>query len=107
MLAYNVRKAEQKKNVSITYIFCDYKDAQRQTEVAFLLSLVKQLIEQIRTIPPEVESFCDQYEPQKYDPSKDALIDLLKCLSGHFEKTFVFIDALVFHVSTLFCRELK
>lgn len=76
-------------------IYCDYKDPRTHSECALLGSIARQLVDQIASVPGTVKDFCDQITDRKQHPSGDEWILLIETISQSFEKTYVFIDALV------------
>ena len=90
-----VGEATSGRNVAIAYIYCDYKNAETQSEVKILASITRQLAEQTYPLPPEVKVFCDKDAPRRRKPTDGERISLLRSLCLLFQTTYVFIDALV------------
>lgn len=58
-------------------------------------SIIRQLAEQCRPLPAEVKTFRDRFLEKRSHPTEDERLALLKTLSGYFDNTYIFIDALV------------
>jgi hypothetical protein len=82
-------------SVAIAYVYCDYQDATTLSGDAILGSLTRQLAEQCPPVPLEVKAFRDKYSGKNARPSSEERISLLRLLAGHFQSTYVFIDAVV------------
>ena len=85
----------QGSKTALAYVYCDYKDPRTQSEIEILSSITRQLAEQIDSLPLEVKTFRDKYIEKRSHPSDVERISLVKAISSCFEKTYVFIDALV------------
>lgn len=81
--------------VAIAYVYCDYQDPSTSSEVEIFSSITRQLAEQCEVIPVEVKAFRDRYTGKRSLPSPEERVSLVRALAQHFERTYVFIDALV------------
>ncbi|KAF9768691.1 hypothetical protein IL306_013959 [Fusarium sp. DS 682] len=84
----------QKSQIAIAYVYCDYKDQRTLSETNIWASVVRQLVEACSQLPPEVLAFRDKYLEKRSLPSDEERISLVNSLSKRFLKTFIFIDAL-------------
>ncbi|KAL7954774.1 ankyrin repeat-containing domain protein [Trichoderma compactum] len=82
------------QNCAIVCIYCDYKDPRTRSEVELISSIIRQLAEQCKPLPPAVKAFRDKYLEKRTDPSSEERLSLIKTLSQLFDKTYVFVDAL-------------
>ena len=82
-------------NVAIVCIYCDYKDPKTRSEFQILASITRQLVEQCIPMPSEVRAFRDKYTQKRTGPGEEEHLSLIRTLSQLFEKTYVFVDALV------------
>lgn len=90
-----VSEATEGRNVAIAYIYCDYKDERTHSEFELLSSIVRQLTNHYVCIPAAVIQFRDKNADKKRNPTSKEWITLIEELSRPFEKTYIFIDALV------------
>jgi Cdc6-like AAA superfamily ATPase len=81
-------------SVGIAYIYCNYKEQQRQNPEDLLSSLLKQLAQQQPTMPKSVECLFTCHEAQQTRPSFDEIIKTLHSTIQLYSKVFVVIDAL-------------
>jgi hypothetical protein len=79
--------------VAIAFIYCDYREP--ITEDDMLSVIARQLAEQCHSLPVVVKEFRERFLGKIMQPSNDDRISLIKSIVGLFEKTLVFIDALV------------
>ncbi len=86
-------------DVSVSYIYCDYKDRKNQTTVNLISSLVKQIVLQQEDMPQEVQSLYSTYSYGQSSLSLEDLSRLLSCFSNHFRRSFILVDALDEHLS--------
>jgi hypothetical protein len=66
-------------------------------------SLTRQLAEQTDSLPLEVKKFHDENAERNRDPTEEERLSLVRAISCSFNKTYIFIDALViflFHLVT-------
>ena len=76
-------------------IYCDYKDSRTHSEFALLASIAMQMVDQTALFPATAKDFSNQITERKRHPTGDEWISLIGSISQSFEKTYVFIDALV------------
>jgi hypothetical protein len=81
--------------IAIAYIYCDYKNPKTQSELKLLSSITRQLTEQASSIPPAVKQFCDKNAEKRRNPTGDEWTSLINSICLLFQKTYVFIDAIV------------
>ena len=80
--------------MSISYIYCDYKDRKTQTVVNLLSSLVKQIVLQQADLPREVKDLFAAHNDGQSPMSLDVYSKLLASLSSYFRRSFIVVDAL-------------
>ena len=95
MVARHIQEIFRMKHVSTTYVFCNYQDTERQTESQLMSSIAKQLMEQLDEIPSELGTFYNEQNKRTKITSLDSWNMLIKSLATCFDRTFVFVDALV------------
>ncbi|KAI9742546.1 MAG: hypothetical protein M1818_003686 [Claussenomyces sp. TS43310] len=79
---------------AIAHVYCDYKDLKTQSEVELLSSITRQLAEQTSTMPPAVKKFCEKNAQKRRNSTDEEWISLVQSICLHFQKTYVFVDAL-------------
>ena len=84
-------------NVSISYVYCDYKDRAKQTATNLVASLAKQLTVQCNKMPQEVTDLYNGHVNVASLPSKAELSVLLRSLLSGFRRSFILVDALDEH----------
>lgn len=85
-------------DVSISYIYCDYKDRNTQTVVNLISSLVKQILSQQIDMPKEVKDLYAEHNNGQISLSLEEHSKLLASLSKYFRRSFILVDALDEHV---------
>lgn len=94
----NLQQLFTEKDVSISYIYCDYKDRKSQTTVNLISSLVKQLVRQQSDMPEEVKELYTKLENGRKSLSLEDHSRLLLSSSNHFRRSFILVDALDEHI---------
>ncbi len=86
------------KDVSVSYIYCDYKDRKNQTTVNLISSLVKQIVLQQEDMPQEIKTLYSNYKNRQSSLSLEDHSRLLSSFSNHFRRSFILVDALDEHL---------
>ena len=81
-------------DVSVSYLYCDYKDRRKQTTANLFANLLKQLVLQQKQMPPEI---IDLYASRKIPPALEDYTSLLSLLLSSFRRSFILVDALDEH----------
>lgn len=89
-----------KDDVSISYVYCDYKDRTRQTTTDLLASLVKQLVMKHKEMPIEVINMYAKHAERKNSPSLEEYFRIFPSLLRGFRRSFILIDALDEHFTS-------
>jgi ankyrin repeat domain-containing protein 50 len=95
LTVYHVHEAIQGKKAAIAYIYCDYNNPKTQSKLELLSNIACQLTEQTSSMPLAVKEFCDKNAKKRRNPTGDEWISLIKSICLLFQKTYVFVDALV------------
>ena len=80
------------ENVAVTCLFCNYRDRAAQSAEIFMANLLKQIVQQKRTVSTELT--VRYKERERGRPTFAELATLLSQEMSHFSKVFVVIDAL-------------
>ena len=89
-----LQKCFPEKNVSISYIYGDYKDRKTQTVVKLISSLVKQILLQQEDMPREIKNQYIEHKNGQISLSLEEYSNLLASLSTSFRRSFIVVDAL-------------
>jgi len=89
-----------KDDVSISYVYCDYKDRARQTTTNLLASLVKQLVMQHKDMPTGVVNMYAEHAKRESPPSLEEYSWVFSSLLRGFRRSFIIIDALDEHFTS-------
>ena len=84
------------ERVAVTFFYFDYMDPLNQTAEDIIAAILKQLLYQMPSLLPEIESAydrCMQKGPEAR-PDRDSLVQLIKQCTRQFDRTFVVIDAM-------------
>jgi hypothetical protein len=92
MIDYFVKNLEE--NIGVAYVYCDYKNREKQTARNLISSLTLQLVRKCPEIPREVSDLYESCTEDCRSPSLDEHVALFLEVSRGFRKTFVIIDAL-------------
>ena len=85
------------KDVSISFIYCDYKDREAQTTISLVSNLVKQIILQQNSMPGEVSDLYGKHGNGQRSLSLEDCSRLLSSFSNHFRRSYILVDALDEH----------
>lgn len=89
-----------KRDVAIAYVYCDYTDSNLQSETELIASITRQLVEQTHPIPREVKAYRDRWTEKRSYPTQEDRVSLIKDVALRFNRTYIFVDALVDVAST-------
>jgi ankyrin repeat domain-containing protein 50 len=93
-----LKKNFDSKAVGVGYIFCNYKEQERQTAKVLIASLLKQLIQDLTEYPAEIPTVVSEsYKSHKKLETEADFAECLKLLHtvvSLFPKVFIVIDAL-------------
>ena len=84
-------------NIGLAYVYCDYQDRREQTEEHIIGAIVKQLLEQLPTIPEEITEIWMKSGRGKRRPERPELTevkDALRTTCNSFDRTYICLDAL-------------
>jgi ribosomal protein S25 len=88
----HLQQTFRNKKTGILYIYCTYNERHKAKDL--VAYLVKQLTEQLPSLPEEVRKLYNLHEKTKSFPQRDDLIQILSSLARHFSRAFVIIDAI-------------
>ena len=85
---------EANEDIGVAFLYCNYKKHQEQGLEDLLASLLKQLVQERRTFPREVESLHQRHIGRRTRPSIGELKEALSSTISGYSKVFFLIDAL-------------
>ncbi|KAK1477880.1 hypothetical protein CABS01_03182 [Colletotrichum abscissum] len=89
-----IHRFREEPRVGIAYVYCNFKDTERQDCHDLLSGLAKQLAQFCSAFPQSLETLYDKHQKRKTSRSTQETIDLLQVLSSCYERTFIVVDAL-------------
>jgi hypothetical protein len=87
-------KFQDNVSVGIAYLFCNFRRQQEETSEAFLLSLLKQLIQDRPLIPENIKNLYERYKYKRTRPLPDEISKALNSVIVDYSRAFIIIDAL-------------
>ncbi|KAK4213049.1 hypothetical protein QBC37DRAFT_423640 [Rhypophila decipiens] len=93
VIEYLINRYHNDPTVGIAYIYCNFRQTDKQTLDDLLASLLRQLAE---SLPPLPQPVTDLYERHKTKRTRPSTAELSKALQGinAFSRAFVLVDAL-------------
>ncbi|KAK1540052.1 uncharacterized protein CCOS01_01366 [Colletotrichum costaricense] len=88
------QRFREEPRVGIAYVYCNFKDTERQDCHDLLSSLAKQLAQSCSEFPQSLETLYDKHQKRNTSRSTQETIDLLQVLSSCYESIFIVVDAL-------------
>ena len=89
-----LKRTLSNKVSAVAYIYCNYKERVQQTPDHLISSLIRQLVEQERSVPADLVSLYQSHATSKTRPSGLELQKLLVSAASRYSSFFVVIDAL-------------
>jgi hypothetical protein len=81
-------------DISIAFIYCNYKEQEEQTVISLIASLLRQLVERRSSVPNEVQKLYKHHNSLRTRPSLTEYSQLLQLIVARSSKVFLIIDAL-------------
>jgi hypothetical protein len=89
-----LKRREETTSAGVTWIYCSYDDQQSQTAINLLSSLLRQLLQQVTTLPGEIRTTYAKCKEKGVRMSLDECVDFLNSAMQPLPETFIVIDAL-------------
>jgi hypothetical protein len=80
--------------VGIAYLYCNFRQKDKQKAQDLLASLLKQLSEEQSSLPDSVKSLYDKHKKTRTQPSLDEISGTLQFVAAAYSRVFIIIDAL-------------
>jgi hypothetical protein len=81
-------------DVGLAYIYCNFRQRDKQKAVDLLANLVKQLSQQRSSFPDYVRSLSDQHKNKRTRPSFEEISQTLQSVMSMYPRVFIVVDAL-------------
>lgn len=94
LVVESLQKVTKGTDVGIAYIYCCYKEMQRQTSNNLVASLLQQLLLQQNEIPDDIMALYERHTKIKTRPLLNEYIRLLQSITKNFSKIYIIIDGL-------------
>ena len=82
------------KNVAVVFLYCNYKDSDRQTTRNMMASILHQLSLQATPAVKELVAMYEKHKHRGSQPSLPEVLVSLRSISNCFQNIFVVVDAL-------------
>lgn len=80
--------------VGTAYIYCNYQRRDDQTSDSLLCSLLKQLAEQLPSLPPEVRNLYEEHRTRRTRPLCEDILTALHSVATQYSRVYIIVDAL-------------
>ncbi|KAK2747861.1 hypothetical protein FQN55_004738 [Onygenales sp. PD_40] len=94
ILSSTVIQDLERQGKVVAYFYFDFKDSQKQTPILLIKSLILQLCQPNRRIPPAIETLYSSCANGEKSPSLDGLLHVLRETIQELPESYVVIDAL-------------
>jgi Cdc6-like AAA superfamily ATPase len=81
-------------DISIAYLYCNYRRQHEQNLEDLFASLLKQFVQEQPSIPDSVKMLYDRHKDRRTRPSVDEILQLLQSVSAAYSRVFIIVDAL-------------
>ena len=82
------------KDVAVVFLYCNYKDSDRQTTRNMMASVLHQLSLQAPPTAKHLEAMYEKHKHRGSQPSLPEILVALRSISTYFKSIFVVVDAL-------------
>lgn len=87
-------RIRQRSGTGIAYLYCKYRKYEQQKAVDLLSVLLKQLVQNLSSVPDTVSDLYEQHQRRRTRPSLDEISRTLHSVVESYHEVFVIIDAL-------------
>lgn len=85
---------QNEADIGIAYLYCNYRRKEEQNPEYLLLSLIKQLVQELPSVPEKVKSLYEHHKYKRTRPSFDEISTVLQSVVVNYSRVFIIIDAL-------------
>lgn len=90
----SLQKAAGGRDVGVAYIYCSYKERQRQSSSNLTASLLQQLLMQKNDMPNDIIALYERHSKIKTRPLLNEYLLFLRATINSFSRVFIIIDGL-------------
>lgn len=94
VIDYLLTKFRDLSDIGITFIYCNYREQDKQRSVDLLSSLLRQLICWQPFVPESVKVLYEKYGKRRSRPLISEIAEAICSIAGEFHRTFIIVDAL-------------
>jgi hypothetical protein len=81
-------------DISIAYLYCNYRRQHEQNLEDLFASLLKQFVQEQPSIPDSVKTLYDRHKDKRTRPSVDEILQVLQSVAAACSRVFIIVDAL-------------
>jgi Cdc6-like AAA superfamily ATPase len=85
---------QNEADIGIAYLYCNYRRKEEQSPDQLLLSLVKQLVQELPSVPDGIKNLYERHKCRRTRPSFDEILTALHSIVADYSRVFIIIDAL-------------
>ncbi|KAK0371731.1 hypothetical protein CLIM01_10909 [Colletotrichum limetticola] len=89
-----IHRFREEPGVGIAYVYCNFKETERQDCHDLLSSLAKQLAQSCSPFPQSLETLYNTHHKRRTSRTIQETVDLLQMISSCYERVFIVVDAL-------------
>jgi len=87
-------KFQNNTSVSIAYLYCNFRRQHEQTPTDLLASLLKQLVQELPSMPEIIKNLYEHHKYKRTRPLFDEISKALHSVVANYSRAFIIIDAL-------------
>lgn len=87
-------KYQFNSGVGIAYLYCSFRRQQQQKPHDLLLSLLKQLLQKLKSVPENVKSLYGRHTRERTRPLFTKILETFKAIAAGYRRLFIVVDAL-------------
>ena len=80
--------------IGIAYLYCNFRQHHEQKSSDFIVSLLKQLVQEQSPLPDIVKNLYSHHTLKRTRPSPDEILSTLHHVTAYYSRAFIIIDAL-------------
>lgn len=94
IIEYLQTKFRDDIDISIAYLYCNFRRQDEQKPIDLIANLVKQLIQRRPSVPEHVRALHKCHKENRTRPSFDEILKVLRSVLTDYKQNFIIIDAL-------------
>ena len=81
-------------SVGIAYLYCNFRRQHEQKPEDLIASLLKQLLQELSSVPDSVKIIYSQHKDKQTRPSLDEILKTLESVIATYSRVYIVVDAL-------------